>query len=257
MTSQSPLQIPSQPSDPNSPGSKPSQPRVLSDARAALATAKTARIEAEKQKYLRSLGLFTTELLGFTRVEPNGVHQPLLSRLEERESFLLVLWPRGSFKSTIATVSYPLWRLCENGNLRILITSQTDRQGRKFLNGIKDQIEKNPRFVELFGNLKHIPGWAADSIEIAGRAATLRDPSIQATGVNKPVTGGHYDIIIADDLHDQKNSKNKDQCDKVIEYWRSLFPILNPGGQMVVIGTRWSPFDLYGHILDNETLTRI
>jgi hypothetical protein len=169
-----------------------------------------------------------------------------------RDRFRLLLFPRGSFKSTIASVAYPLWRLSKDKNLRILIDSQTLDQSTVFLNGVKSHIERNERFRDIFGDWKHIPGWEKESIEIAGRDSRLRDPSIRVGGINKPVTGGHYDIIIADDLHDQKNSQTEEQCKKVIEHWQLLFPILAPQGEMIVIGTRWSPFDLYGWILRNE-----
>lgn len=225
----------------------------LSAAKAQLAKATELRKNAERSRYIRDLGGFIVEVLGFEKVDISGIHKPIIGELERHESFVLMLLPRGSYKSTIATVSYPLWRLADNRNLRILIDSQTDHQSRKFLEGIKSHIERNERFRDIFGDWKNIPGWQSDSIVVANRDPRLKDPTIQVGGVNKPVTGGHYDIIICDDLHDDKNSQSPEQCEKVINHWRTLFPILEPDGQMIVIGTRWSPMDLYGFIMQTET----
>lgn len=192
-------------------------------------------------------------MLGYNEVDPAGVHRPLLNTLSIRSSFLLLLLPRGAFKSTITSVSYPLWRLAENHNLRVLIDSETDRQSRTFLEGIKSHIERNEKFRDIFGDWKNVPGWTGDSITIANRDPRLKDPSIQVSGLNKPITGGHYDIIICDDLHSDKNSQTEDQCTRVVNHWKALFPILEPNGQMIVVGTRWSTMDLYGHILKNES----
>ena len=46
------------------------------------------------------------------------------------------------------------------------------------------------------------------------------------------------------------NTQTKDQIDKVVEYWKDLGAVLKPGGEMIVIGTRWDYKDLYQKIQD-------
>jgi predicted phage terminase large subunit-like protein len=62
----------------------------------------------------------------------------------------------------------------------------------------------------------------------------------------------HYDLIICDDLHSEKNVTNKEQIEQVIDHWKLAYSLLDPGCPMIVIGTRWHFSDLYQHILDTE-----
>jgi hypothetical protein len=122
-----------------------------------------------------------------------------------------------------------------------------------FLSEIKTHIERNPKFKELFGNWKYIPGWREQSITIPTRTKHLKEPSIQTGGIDAPVTGGHYDLIIVDDLMDESNSMTEAQCNKAVTHLKTLYPILEPDGQMIVIGTPWSHMDIYAHIQENES----
>jgi len=169
--------------------------------------------------------------------------------------------PRGSFKSTIITQSFPMWRLCQNPNYRILIDSIKIERSQFFLSEIKQQCEKNARFKELFGEWKNVPGWTEKSITLAHRTTTAREPSIMCAGINAPVTGGHYDLIIVDDLHDETNSYTETGCEKARQHLQSLMPILEPKTahglkppQFIVVGTRWNNIDAYQWLLDTQRI---
>jgi predicted phage terminase large subunit-like protein len=62
----------------------------------------------------------------------------------------------------------------------------------------------------------------------------------------------HYDLIIADDLHSERNVTNKEQIEQVIDHYKLAFSLLDPGKPFIIIGTRWDYSDLYQHILDFE-----
>ncbi len=55
-----------------------------------------------------------------------------------------------------------------------------------------------------------------------------------------------------DDIHSEQNTQTKEQIDKVINHFKLAFSLLEPGGILIVIGTRYHYLDLYGHI--KETL---
>ena len=139
--------------------------------------------------------------------------------------------------------------------LRILITSHSHEFSQKILAALKANIQR-PEFVDLYGN------WAAEASKWAEEAITIerpalgkgadKDPTIDTSGVNKDITGGHYDIIIADDLHDDKNSQTLALREKVQSYLQTLFPVLEPGGVLLVIGTRWHAGDAYGYLIKKE-----
>lgn len=150
-------------------------------------------------------------------------------------------------------VAFILWRLTKDANLRVLVDSRTQDRAKELLFHIKEHIEKNQRFRELFGDWKYIPGWREQSFVHPLRTKKFREPSIKVSGIDSPVTGGHYDLIVADDLHDESNSQTETACDKAILHYKTLLPILEPDGQLMVIGTIWSHMDLYHHIQEHET----
>ncbi|KPJ59669.1 MAG: hypothetical protein AMJ46_09965 [Latescibacteria bacterium DG_63] len=63
----------------------------------------------------------------------------------------------------------------------------------------------------------------------------------------------HYDIIIADDLVDEENSRTEVQREKArVWFYKTLQPCLEPHGRLFIIGTRYHYLDLYGHLIKNE-----
>lgn len=174
------------------------------------------------------------------------VHRELAEVIKD-PLFKLILIPRGHLKSSYITIGYTMQSLIKNPNLRVLIANATWENSRKFLKEIKGKVITKA-FTELYGrwNTDH---WNADEITIATRTRVYKEPSISTTGVEKVITGQHYDLIIADDLVSKENITTPDQVKKIIEYYESLIPILEVGGEIIVIGTRWHYQDLYGHII--------
>ncbi len=185
------------------------------------------------------------------------VHQPLCSLLEdETVKKKLILLPRGTFKSTIATINYPIWRLIRNPNLRILLDGETFGNTCKFLTAIKGIFEGATDdakwFRKLYGNYVSKDKWKEDEIIISKRQKNFKEPTISCGSVDVVKVGNHYDIIVMDDLHSEQNTQTKEQIDKVINHFKLSFSLLEPGGMIICIGTRWHYLDLYGHI--KETL---
>jgi predicted phage terminase large subunit-like protein len=163
----------------------------------------------------------------------------------------MILVPRACFKSTFFTVGRTLQALCQSRDSRILIANATLANSQNFLNEIKMHLRKNEQLKQLYGefydkNLK----WSQDEIEISGRSLGAREPSVSAAGVGGNLVSRHYSMIIADDLMNLENSATRYQTDKVIDWWKRAFSLLDYDGEMVIIGTRWSYYDLYQHIVD-------
>jgi predicted phage terminase large subunit-like protein len=67
----------------------------------------------------------------------------------------------------------------------------------------------------------------------------------------------HYDLILADDLVNEENSRTESQRDKVKTwYYKTLIPCLEPEGRIFIVGTRYHFLDLYGHLIRNELAAR-
>jgi predicted phage terminase large subunit-like protein len=165
----------------------------------------------------------------------------------------LLLVPRGSFKSTVGTVAISIWLLARNPNARILISSHTWDAAKEWLQEIQTYLQVNEDLREFVGDWKTgSPEWSEHSIIIAKRTKALKESSIDTAGVNKAKTGGHYDFIINDDLHSEKNITTDRTRKSVRRYVQTEYPILEPGGIMLVIGTRWHGADVYGAMLQRD-----
>jgi predicted phage terminase large subunit-like protein len=181
-------------------------------------------------------------------------------QFDPKKNFVLIMMPRGTFKTSVVTVGFTLQNLLIDPNIRILLDSETYAKSKAFLSEIKGHLENNERYREIF---KFIHGcypddgkrnliWSDSQIVTHARSVTRKEPTVSCSGIDKSINGMHYDLIIADDLHSEQNVTTKDQIDKVKDHYRFALSLLDPGKPMIIIGTRWDYNDLYQHILDYE-----
>lgn len=201
------------------------------------------------QSYRDSLYLTCKDLLEYSDIT-HATHDGMIAALEAPTKRKLICVPRGCFKSSIGVVGYSIWTLLRNPNTRILIDSEVYENSKNFIREIRGKLEL-PRVTMLFGNFVSNQ-WAEGSITIAQRTKILKESSITASGISAGKTGQHYDVIINDDMNSFKNSQTQEQRQKIINHLKLNVSILEPGGIMVVIGTRYSSDDAIGWILENE-----
>lgn len=165
----------------------------------------------------------------------------------------LLLVPRNTLKSTFFTVGMCLQRIAKNPDIRILIANATQTNAETFLSQIKNHIRDNERYRELYGDFYNPDGkWTQSEIEVKGRSPSVREPTVTSVGTGGNLVSQHYDLIIADDLVNRENSATRLQADKVIDWWKRSLSLLDPDGDMLIIGTRWAHYELYQHILDEH-----
>lgn len=202
-----------------------------------------------KIRYQNSLYLTSKNLLGYTDITKE-THGGTIRALESDTNRKLICLPRGCFKSSLGSVSYPIWLLLNNPNLRILIDSELYTNSSRFLTEIKHHLESE-RITELFGSFKG-PRWNESEIVIAQRTVIKKESSITCSGIGAQKTSAHFDIIIADDMNSPSNSMTPEARKKVHDHYRMYTSLLEPDGIIVVIGTRYAADDLIGWIIDNE-----
>jgi hypothetical protein len=182
-------------------------------------------------------------------------HQMMLNEFLTGRQFGLVLAPRGSGKSTSCDFCYAIMRVLQNRNLRVLIASRTIEQAKDFLFEIKSNLEKEA-LVDLFGNLKG-DKWDETRADIAGRTQHTKEHTFTIAGADGAVVSKHFDLIIGDDIVEDKNSRTEGQRKQLLKFfYRSMLPCLRPDGEMRILGTRYHPEDLYGHLIDNDPMFR-
>lgn len=194
------------------------------------------------------------------------IYEPLHRRVCEfvinnvERKKLLILLPRGSFKSSIVTVGYALHRIVQNPNDRILIANATFPMATQFLGQVKNHLQRNDKLKDIFGDFsKDADSWREDRIFIGGdKAYTAKEPTVWAQGVTSNVTGSHFNIAILDDLVNDTNVGTKEQIEKVKQYYRQVLDLVDPaeGGhqRVIIIGTTWHWDDLYAWIQETPEM---
>jgi len=208
-----------------------------------------------------SLFDFAKIVLGYDLVE-EAVHYDLCEFMCDRytdygepvKNWKLILMPRNTFKSTLCLEAFAIQQIILNPNIRILISTENFSNSKFYLSKIKKTFESNELLKSLYGDFVNSVGWREDFITISQRTINSKEPTIMCGGVDKTITGFHYDLIIADDIVTPNNIGTIDQINKVINYYKDFNNLLDKTrpGKVIVIGTRWNFNDLYQHIIDNE-----
>jgi predicted phage terminase large subunit-like protein len=230
-----------------------------------------ALLQMLRDKAKRSMYFFAKVVLGYADLVPH-VHRPLCQLLQDRSKHRLrIILPRGWFKTTIASISYPLWEAVNDPNVRILLAQNTATNAMAKLSSIRAHVDGNPLFRALFPEV--LPDktcrWTAESLQLK-RTEQWPEATFEAVGIGTQVTSRHYDIIIEDDtvapdlneLGIENIAPTKEDIDQAIGWHRLTFPLLTPDRsvtqgkpvpRILVIGTRWFELDLLSWIGNNET----
>lgn len=160
--------------------------------------------------------------------------------------------PRKHGKSQCVAINYPSWLIAVRPDIHITIVSKTATLAENSLGEIIQRIETDPKYYELFGNIKPKKPrkWTTGQIFVK-RKEISKFPTIHATGIYGPLTGGGNDLIIADDIIDEENVTTQAQIKKAeLWFYKVLLTTLFPWGACIAIGTRWHYNDLYSGLLE-------
>lgn len=208
----------------------------------------TEQAEEIKDLCKRNLNFLCTQFLGYQ--DWDIVHDDLEIFLRKPASKKALTLPRGHLKSTIVTIAFSIQQILKNPNTRILIGNQVWDISRKFLGEIKAQLESS-QLKYLFGDFVSAK-WNENEFIVRQRTKPLKEPTILTTGVEAETTGGHFDVIILDDLIGLQNVSTPEQREKAKRYRRSMINLLEPGGTLIEIGTRWHLDDTFSVIFEKE-----
>lgn len=192
--------------------------------------------------------------MGESKIELAPFHKELCHFVQDRrDRKKLILVPRGHLKSTLITIGYSLFRIIENPNVRIQIINATWQVAVDFLSEIKKHLLKNENLIEAFGELAvEAPEWSQDRITLNRTLRGIKEPTVWAAGVESNLVGSHPDLLILDDLMNRDYAKSEELTSNVILRYKDYLDLLEPGGQLIVIGTRWNDRDLYEWILNPQ-----
>ncbi len=217
----------------------------------------------ENEEISKNLGVFIERILDLENADfHKEIDQIFSDPLYERIAIAL---PRGHGKSTQASIAYPLWEIARNHNIRILLVSSTAPIAQSFMGHILKEVESNEDYqnwsqaIDPLGQgvipgkrkiQKRIQNWSTESMVIERDDLNLKDPTVAAVGLFGSILSRRADIIVVDDVVNQKNSGTKKQREKIKNWiYTTLMPVLVPGGRFIYVGNSWHSHDLTSYLL--------
>lgn len=182
------------------------------------------------------------------------LHASIIHNVSDNQASM-DLAPRGHGKSTIGDVDFCITKVLRNPDIRIMIGSKTQTQASAFLKEIRTHFEQNVNLIRIFGDWKKSRDnvWNDKEFTVNRRTVIKKEATVSALGASGAVVSKHFDIIIGDDLVGFENARTEAQR-KVLKEWfySSLYPTLEPDGEIHILGTRYSSMDLYEDLIKSK-----
>lgn len=165
----------------------------------------------------------------------------------EAHRHLARLMPREHGKTEAGTIVTPAWAALRDPNIRILIMSiNADKASDK----LDEAAEHIRRLAPEFGRRIVKDNDTQLTLE---RQATHEEPTIQAAGFKTGVTGGHYDLLIFDDIVEYDTQRTQHRREVAWKKFQDFLNLDSKKGNSVflVLGTRKHREDLYSQLTNS------
>lgn len=195
------------------------------------------------------------------------------------EEYVVINAPPGSGKSTFFTRVLPAWATVRDRTIRGMVGSHTQKIAEWYTRRLKNEFEReHPVRVEAkdlklglavdaeatllqdFGRFKPEikEVWQAAQFTVAQPdevPVSEKEPTWSAFGVDSGFLGARLDLVIWDDLYDQRKMRTADARDDLKRWWDEVAETrLEPGGLLILQGQRMSGDDIYRYALDKEAI---
>lgn len=180
----------------------------------------------------------------------------------------LLLYPRRSFKSTIDVADVSQW-IINWPLVRCMILTETDELAESFIGELRDYFviqnpEKPTLFQQLFPEFCSPPERSAGDKFVSPARALYFDAYCRyykaqghkeklnawaaSLGANPPGFG--CDVLKVDDAITPRNSRKDEQRQKAIQGYDEAAILVDSGGHVDIIGTRYHPKELYARVIE-------
>ncbi|MFZ2193551.1 MAG: phage terminase large subunit [Candidatus Moraniibacteriota bacterium] len=183
---------------------------------------------------------FHTYFADYVKYQTAKFHRELFEITENNLILKAVIVAfRGSAKSTIVTMSYPIWAIIGKPQKKfVLIISQTQAQARLHLANIKREFEGNALLKKELGPFEEKTGeWGSTSLVLPNFGARIMVASAEQSirgirhGASRP------DLVICDDVEDLNSIKNSDARNKTYNWFSSeVLPIGDRDTKIIIVG---------------------
>jgi predicted phage terminase large subunit-like protein len=211
------------------------------------------RLTARRQHDRRHLLNFTRRM--FPHYQTAHHHERIATELEriangDNDRLIITMPPRHG-KSLLASEHFPAWFLGQYPDKRIIGCAHTATLAYTFSRRCRNKLA-DPQWpfpdVRMARDLGNVQSW-----DIAGHRG-----GYVAAGVGGAITGHGADVLLIDDpVKSAADADSQVYRDATWEWFTGTAATrLEPGGAIVVIGTRWHDDDLIGRILSSPDADR-
>ncbi len=181
-------------------------------------------------------------------VQQNNWHHLEWVLKAEKHDRLLIEAAREHSKTQLFAITEPLYEMAENPNIRILLISDVYPKSQERCKVLKKHIQRNERFAAHANNtlqIAHVKG--DEEFTLEREYYWLKEPTVRSTYAGAAISGGRYDLIIADDLVNYlMNANTPGKRERLSRWWMDeVENSVAPGGKIWCIGTHQHHDDLY------------
>lgn len=187
-------------------------------------------------------------------LDPNTVQTPALDLIDQAlkelvdtpDGRLIISMPPQEGKSQRVTRRFPTWLLQHRPDIRVVVASYEQGIARRWGRAIRDDVIQKPTELGL-----------AIRSDLSGQSEWQllgHDGGVLSVGIGGALTGRAADLLIIDDpIKDRVQADSLAYRDKVWDWWTDVGSTrLAPGGQVVLVLTRWHEDDLAARLLAGE-----
>jgi len=162
-------------------------------------------------------------------------------------------WRKSTMSRWLAT-----WSYLQNNEIRILLASQKLDLPKKFLGAIQGEILQNERLRWLYPVLlqvnraytKSCGAWASEYC-LLPRQGRYPDHTFQCIGITGAAQGGHFDLLIPDDMIGEKGMESVVIMEDALRWWDNVDELkvqpiksLPKPSRIRGLGTHWCQGDI-------------
>lgn len=170
---------------------------------------------------------------------PFAPFQKEMFRLSEDSAVPLVTTVafRGSGKSTIYSMSFPIWAVLSGRKKFVLIISKTEAQVKQIMYNIKAELEGNPQLVADYGPMNTGDVWNELTLVLPNYTARIVGLSGDSSLRGLRHLSYRPDLIIVDDVEDLDSVRSSDVRKKRYRWFKSeLIPAGSESTQIYIVG---------------------
>jgi|TARA_Y100000031_G_scaffold105920_1_gene116659 predicted phage terminase large subunit-like protein len=196
------------------------------------------------KKFRENIGLFGKLCFSsaLKKQTPDFHHEIYRNLRNKKKGRVLIAAPRGTAKSTVCSLIFPLWKIAfkaPDEELFIVIISESQTQSINFLSRIKYHLDTSRVFREAFGDFSANTAkrWTNNDIILANGSRVV------AVGTGQRVRGfiegdTRPNLIIVDDFESELNAFTPESRVKNRKWiTEAVIPSLSDDGRLIMVGT--------------------